>query len=108
MKRILIIGHGLVGACLAQRFIEADCEVTVYDRPQKDSASRVAAGLITPITGKGMNPSERITDFYDEAIEFFSPTFYTETGTLRLFTDPKEKEKFLSKATREDLSLIHI
>jgi len=104
MPSVLIIGHGLVGACLAQRFSEAGYDVTVYDRPQQDSASRVAAGLITPITGKGMNPSERIADFFHEAVQFFGPEYYTETGTLRLFGNLKEKDKFLAKADRKDIA----
>ena len=96
IKNILIIGHGLVGAVLARTFQAHGCAVTVWDRDTNDSASKVAAGLITPITGKGMNPSARIEEFFEEAVHFFSDD-YTETKILRLFKDAKEVEKFRSK-----------
>ena len=96
VKEVLIIGHGIVGAVVARAFKAQGCNVTVWDRDTNDSASKVAAGLITPITGKGMNPSARIEDFHEEAVDFFGD-YYTETKIVRLFKDTKEAEKFRSK-----------
>ncbi len=106
-SKILIIGHGLVGASLAQQFREQvpEVELTVIDRSQNDSSSEVAAGLMTPITGKGMNPSPRIEEFYQESTAFFEAhACYQETDAVRLFTDIKERQKFEAKINRPDIT----
>ena len=52
--RFLIIGQGLTGTYLAHYLLQAQQEVLVVDEHQPMSASRVAAGIINPITGKYM------------------------------------------------------
>ncbi len=56
----LIIGQGLAGSLLAYSLIKRGCTVHVLDNDHESSSSRVAAGLINPVTGHRLN----ITDGY--------------------------------------------
>lgn len=51
-RDFLIIGGGLAGACLALEFRRRGKSVWLIDLPGEHSASRVAAGLYNPVTGK--------------------------------------------------------
>jgi len=48
----LIVGSGLAGSILAYRLMERGERVLLIDDPCTPSASRVAAGLINPVTGQ--------------------------------------------------------
>jgi len=74
---IHIIGMGLAGCCLAwQRHFRGEA-FTWEDDDRPGSASKVAAGLINPVTGKNFSPSWRIAEFLPEA-----EAFYTRIGEL--------------------------
>lgn len=53
---ILIIGQGIAGSCLAWELKRRGAEFTVADRPVAETASRVAAGLVNPLTGRAFRP----------------------------------------------------
>jgi glycine/D-amino acid oxidase-like deaminating enzyme len=69
---IHITGMGLAGCCLAwqRRFRGEDFTWEDDDRP--GSASRVAAGLVNPVTGKNFSVSWRLADFLPEAEAFYA------------------------------------
>ena len=46
----LIIGQGLAGSLLGYRLIQADRRIVIID-PAGENASRIAGGLINPVTG---------------------------------------------------------
>lgn len=54
---VLVIGYGLAGAWLVRSLQEAGAVVTVADAADASSASRVAAGIINPLTGKRLKPT---------------------------------------------------
>jgi len=100
----LIIGQGVAGSCLAISLLRRGRSVMVVDRQDEGSSTRVAAGLITPLTGKGMNPA-----WEQERCLSFARTFYhrleKETGrkffhhqpVVRIFQDEKQKLKWENK-----------
>ena len=49
--RILIIGGGLAGMALAWRLHERGVPFLIVDRDEPLTSSKVAAGLVAPITG---------------------------------------------------------
>jgi glycine oxidase len=68
---------GLAGCCLAwQRHFRGEA-FTWEDDDRPGGASRVAAGLINPVTGKNFSPSWRIAEFMPEA-----EAFYAQVGEL--------------------------
>lgn len=56
----LIIGQGLAGTVLALELIDAGKRVLVVDDGHRSAASRAAAGIINPVTGKRLAPSWRV------------------------------------------------
>jgi glycine oxidase len=68
---------GLAGCCLAwQRHFRGEA-FTWEDDDRPGAASKVAAGLINPVTGKNFSPSWRIAEFLPEA-----EVFYARVGEL--------------------------
>lgn len=102
-KTPLIIGQGLAGICLAWEFLRRGVSFRIADRGEGGS-TRVAAGLINPITGKNFEPSWRIADFHPQAIAFyrsleeeFGLTLWHPLPVLRLASSEKEWAKISAK-----------
>lgn len=94
---IIIVGHGLAGATLALTLIARGLRVIVVDDDTRRGASRVAAGLMTPVTGGKLKPQP---DF--DALMAVAATLYDAVGNaadcellirrpaLRLLAAPRE------------------
>lgn len=74
MIKILIIGQGIAGSCLAWELQRRSADFTVADRPVAETASRVAAGLLNPLTGRAFRAGWR-----QEECLAAANGFYTET-----------------------------
>lgn len=105
-----IVGQGLAGTSLAWELWQRGVPFTLVDR-ESGGSSRVAAGLINPVTGRNFEPSARITEFLPDAMEFYSAvekktgrTFWHPLPVLRLADTEKEWNKMLSKTTRPDVA----
>lgn len=99
----LIAGQGLAGTCLAFEFLDRDILFRIID-PNTGGSTRVAAGLLNPITGKNFEPSWRIEDFYPCSIAFFKKIesslgakLWHDMPILRLASSEKEWSKISSK-----------
>lgn len=55
----LIVGQGLAGSLLAWELLDRGQRVLVVDRDEAVTSSKVAAGIVTPITGKRLAPTWR-------------------------------------------------
>lgn len=75
-----IMGQGLAGSCLAWQLRWHGVEAVVEDDHRTGAASRVAAGLVNPVTGKNYQPSWRIGEFLPEAVGFYR-RIEEETGS---------------------------
>lgn len=102
--KVVIVGQGLAGTCLAWRLWDRGMKFRIVDRGGERGSSAVAAGLLSPVTGKAMNPGWRVGEFLDEAMEFFKKVqmvlgeqFFHPMPILRLFGEESEREKFESK-----------
>lgn len=71
---ILIIGQGIAGSCLAWELKRRGVEFTVADRPVAETASRVAAGLVNPLTGRAFRPGWRQEECLAAAEAFYPET----------------------------------
>lgn len=101
---VIIVGQGLAGSSLAYELVKRGQKVVVVDRGDEGSSSRVAAGLITPLTGKGLNPAWRQAEYLVKAIAHYQELegqsgkrFYFAQPVLRLFLSDKEKQKWVGK-----------
>lgn len=98
-----IAGQGLAGTCLAWNLHGLGVPFHIID-PGTGGASRVAAGLINPVTGKNFEPSPGIASFLPEAIVFYHSIEATlgiriwhTLPVLRLATSPAEWHKMQTK-----------
>lgn len=100
-----IVGAGLAGTTLAWQLRRRGRSVLLIDREGGGSASRVAAGLITPVTGKRMAKSWRWDELFPAAVAFYreveaelGATLLRERPALRLFADESERDAFARRA----------
>ncbi len=94
----LIIGQGLAGSLLAWELIKRNCKIMVIDNGQ-ENASKVAAGLINPITGKRLTKEPNIDALlltakttYQQLGDFFDQDFYIEKSMRRILRNQTEVE----------------
>jgi glycine/D-amino acid oxidase-like deaminating enzyme len=71
----LIIGQGISGTWLSYYLQKANRSLLVVDNNEENSASRIAAGIINPVTGRRIVKTWMI----DELLEFLVPA-YNELG----------------------------
>lgn len=107
-SRWTIVGQGLAGTCLAWELWKRGEDFTVLDRGAGGS-SRVAAGMVNPITGKNFEPSWRIAEFQPDALEFYAEVesrigrkVWHPFPVLRLAGSEKEWRKIVSKLDAPD------
>jgi glycine oxidase len=92
----LIIGQGLAGTALAWQLHLRGLGFMLVDRDEASTSSKVAAGLVTPVTGMRLNLNWRYDVLYPEAIKFYrgiesrlNQRFYHEVPIVRLLRDEK-------------------
>jgi len=109
----IILGQGLAGTTLAWQISWRGLRVLVIDRNEPVTTSRVAAGLISPITGQRLVKSWQLDQFLPEATRFYQRVeqetdskFFVPMKMLRLFSKEKEQQIFKKKENSEFLNLV--
>ncbi|MDX1680689.1 MAG: FAD-dependent oxidoreductase [Akkermansiaceae bacterium] len=103
-RSFTIVGQGLAGTCLAWELWQREFPFTLIDR-EEGGSSRVAAGLINPVTGKNFEPSPQITTFLPQAMEAYASaeqtldaTFWHPLPIIRFADSEKNWDKMQAKA----------
>ena len=101
----IIVGQGLAGSCLAMELVEQGKRIIVFNDPIGKSSSRVAGGLINPITGRKMTLTWKANQifpflhtFYRKAEKFLHANFYFETPIYRPFVNIEEQNEWQGKS----------
>lgn len=114
MKKVdyLIVGQGLAGTLLAYELLQCKKTIYVVDNQHKSAASKVAAGLINPITGRRIVKSEQIDVLYPLAKNTYQsiaqwlgvPLWYDKKVFWSLADNKEENDWYLraSQANMED------
>lgn len=109
-NRWKIVGGGLAGCCLAWNLWERGIPFKWLDGGRGGS-SRVAAGMINPVTGKNFEPSWRIAEFLPEAMDFYVAVenqlgrkLWHPLPVVRLARADKEWRKIQSKLDRPEVA----
>jgi len=104
----IVVGQGLAGSLLAWFLTWQGRRVLVIDRGDEGSSSRVAAGLMTPITGRRLVLSWRWDEFLATAESAYrrietetGARFYDPMSIVRLLADSTEQE-FLQRRLESD------
>lgn len=97
----IIIGQGLAGSTLAWQLHWRGQRCMIIDRNEPATSSKIAGGLITPVTGQRLVPTWRLDEFWPAATEFYqrieSETgrqFLHHPGQVRLFQNEAERDRF--------------
>jgi glycine oxidase len=102
----IIVGQGLAGSCLAIQLLLAGKKILIVDKPDINSATRVAAGLFNPITGKKFSKTwladelfSYLNPFYKQAEELTGSQFFHPMPLYRPFISVEEQNEWMGKST---------
>ncbi len=102
---IIIVGQGIAGTTLAWQMQQAGQRVLIIDACEPVTSSKIAAGLMTPITGKRLVVSLRCDEFLPLATTFYRDieeqtgrTFFHDRTALRLFSSDLERELWVERS----------
>ncbi|WP_176956107.1 NAD(P)/FAD-dependent oxidoreductase [Catalinimonas alkaloidigena] len=107
MKEVeyVIVGQGLAGSVLALTLLERGHAVLVVDQPRPDGASRVAAGLYNPITGRHLSLTwgaaqlfPFLRQFYPRWEQRWHTRFLHEMPVYRPFGSMEEQNTLTGKS----------
>lgn len=106
----LVVGSGLAGSVLALELLRAGSRVTVIADSSRPSSSRVAGGLVNPVTGKYLAKTwladelfNGLEAYYTGLENLFSASFYHKTGLFRPFTGAEHRKSSLAQIAKHQL-----
>lgn len=101
----LIVGQGLAGTTLALELLMRGKSVLVLSDPESPCASRVAAGLYNPVTGKQLTKTWRadalflhLESYYQSLEKLLKASFLHPVGIYRPFTSPDEQNDWMARS----------
>lgn len=104
----ILVGQGLAGSCLALQLLQRRKKILVIDRVHENTATRVAAGLFNPITGKKMMKTwladtlfPYLHEFYKEAEERTKQKFFYSMPLYRPFISIEEQNEWMGKSAEK-------
>jgi glycine/D-amino acid oxidase-like deaminating enzyme len=110
----LIIGGGLAGSLLAWTLQKRGESITIIDRHDSNSSSRVAAGIINPITGRRLTPTWKAStllpfadQFYKTLEEELKKRFYYPRKVIRLLETTEEEALWQKRKAENEGPLSH-
>lgn len=100
----VIIGQGLAGTTLAWHLLWRGARCLVIDRDEAVTSSKIAGGLMTPVTGQRLVPTWRLHDVWPAAVEFYrrveslteAPLLH-QRGHVRLFRSAIEQDRYAAR-----------
>jgi len=87
----LVIGQGIAGTMLSYSLLQAGQRVLVIDAYKPNSASRIAAGVINPVSGRRFEMAWRYGELYP-----FAKQTYTQMGQLLGMSVFKERDIWMA------------
>ncbi|MEZ6041029.1 MAG: FAD-dependent oxidoreductase [Planctomycetaceae bacterium] len=106
---VIIVGQGIAGTTLAWELHNRGRTLALIDRVEEVTASRAAAGLITPVTGKRMTQMPDFQRYWEYASAFYREVeqqtqceIFQSTSMLRIFRNEEERQMFITRR-REQL-----
>ena len=93
----IIVGQGLAGTTLAWHLLQAGQSVLVIDRGEDVTSSKIAAGLMTPITGLRLGLSATFEREFAYAARYYrqienitGARFFNDRTAIRYLRDDRE------------------
>lgn len=108
MPDFIVVGNGMAGSLLAYRLDQAGQQVLLVGSPDLPGASRVAAGLCNPITGRRMIKTwladiifPYLHEFYPALERHLGVSVFYPRPVYRPFVSEKAQKKWLKENDRE-------
>ncbi|MCF3648976.1 NAD(P)/FAD-dependent oxidoreductase [Synoicihabitans lomoniglobus] len=106
---IQIVGQGVAGSWLAWECERAGVGFQIIDRGHAEAASRVGAGLVSPLTGRRLAPTWRFTEWRDSVLAAYREIeqelgcpLVRELRLRRQFRDDRERVRFKERVAASD------
>ena len=108
----LIIGQGICGTMLSWFLYKEGKSFLVIDNGDEQSASKIAAGIINPVTGRRYAYTwmiEELMDFaldaYKELGNYFESKYIFEKSIIDFFPSPQMRNAFIERLSENDTYL---
>jgi glycine oxidase len=102
----MIIGLGLAGAALATRLHRLGRRILVFDAPEDNTSSHIAAGIFNPVTGRKMARTwladqlfPALHGYYREAEALMATSFFHPMPIYRPFLTVEEQNEWMGKSS---------
>ncbi len=100
----------MAGSCLALRLLEEGKKIVVYDEPDQNRSSAIAAGLFNPITGKLLTRTWMADQIFPELFRFYqsaertlSRKFFYPQPLYRPFLSAEEQNEWMGLSSSESI-----
>jgi len=104
----IVLGQGLCGTLLSRQLLQAGKSVLVIDNPAPNTSSKVASGIINPVTGRRIVRTWRIEELlpfalkeYRQIEEELNVALLTETSIIDFYASLQIKEAFDKRLAEE-------
>lgn len=108
---VLVVGQGVAGSVLAWTLDQLGLAVILADAPALPSASRVAAGIVNPLTGRKLVRTWRANDlfpylntFYSNAEQQLGARFFYPQSIYRPYRSEAEKTAYQTYTAEPDVA----
>ena len=109
---VLIVGQGLCGTMLSWHLHKEGKSFLVIDEEKPDAPSRVAAGIINPVTGRRYSITWMVEDLfpyaqqvYDELGAYLDSNLFYQKTIIDFFPTPQMRNAFVERLTENDTYL---
>lgn len=112
MKKVdvLIIGQGLAGTILHDLFVEKGVSCLVVDKYREITSSKVAAGIMNPITGRRFAKTWLAEELFSYSNEYYkrkenelSTSFYHSLPVHRYLGSVEDQNTWMGRSADEDI-----
>lgn len=104
--KVAIIGSGIAGGILSWELIKRGQEIIVFNKPNPNSSSRVAAGLVNAIIPRRVTKTwladeifPNLHSFYQTIEKKLESEFFHPNNVIHIFEYSKEQNDWLSKVS---------
>lgn len=101
----IIVGQGIAGSCLAIRLLDLGKKILVIDEPERNSSSRIAAGMFNPVTGQKMVRTwladelfPTLHTFYQHIEQSTQSKFFYPVPLYRPFISIEEQNEWMARS----------